>query len=150
MLFLFAICNAQDTIPKQTWDTIPFTPNDSAYFRVNIDSCEISYDTISGIVKVSGILFDRINKERLREYPISIGSEYSSAKAKKTYSFNVIDSTKTNHSGRFCVSAKIVNAEHLVFRCGIGEYMSYGKLDDMILAIKEKRVAPNQALKLTE
>jgi hypothetical protein len=114
---------------------------------VSIDSFYVSYDTISGIVKLRGILLKRYSKEKLRDFPIAIGIENISG---KKYSYNLIDSTRTDHNGLFCVSSKIQNAKHLVFRCGVGQYVSYGKLDDIISALREKRVAPNQVLKPTE
>jgi hypothetical protein len=119
------------------WKNVPDS-ND-----VNIDSFYVSYDTIAGIVKLSGILLNRYSKERLRDFPIVIGIENISG---KKYSYNRIDSTRTDHNGRFCISSEIQNAKHLVFRYGIGYYVSYGKLDDIISALREKRVAPNQAL----
>ncbi|MGA3286260.1 MAG: hypothetical protein ABSD46_02410 [Bacteroidota bacterium] len=151
ILFFYAICNAQDSISIQTESTLPFKfiPNDSTSFGVNIDSCKISYDTISGIVKVSGVLLERVTKERLREFHVAIGLDKSSG---KKYVFKVIDSTKTDYDGHFCLSLKPQEAEHMIFRYGSpGSILtSYSRLNKIISELKDNSVAPNQALKLME
>ena len=139
ILFVVTVCNAQNLITTQKVYTGPFeyilSGNYSDY-KIDLDSCKISYDTVLSTITISGVLLDNLSKGRLPMFYVAIGIENDSSK--KSDKFEPIDSTKTDNVGRFSISSKIQNEDHSVFTYGfLGYYTYYIYLNKIINVLKK-------------